>query len=491
MTTGERPYSEGVVLVAGGGPAGLTAAYELARHGVKVVVAEQESFPGGIARTVTHRGYRFDIGGHRFFTKHPLVEELWHELLGEDFLLRPRSSRIFCRNTFFDYPLKPGNVLSGLGIGESLAILASYLRRKVAPIRPEETLADWVTNRFGDRLFELFFRSYTEKVWGVSCREIGAQWAAQRIQGLSLRTAVANMLRRPGTIEDGEPVRTLIGAFHYPRLGPGMMWEALCREIVRHGGEVRFNTRVGRIVVEEGRVAGADLEGPDGKEFLPVGHLVSTMPLSRLVKELDPPPGGEVAAAASSLRYRDFLTVALIVERENLFPDTWIYIHEESLKVGRIQNFGNWSPELIPERGTSCLGMEYFCFEGDPLWSASDEELVALATRELEATGLVPAGVVREGVVVRVPKAYPMYDDGYLDRVAVIREYLAGVRNLQVIGRNGMHRYNNMDHSMLTGLLAARNILGERHDLWDVNADDDYHEEEASPRPPQNRREHI
>jgi len=472
-----RGTCDGPVVIIGAGPAGLTAAYSLARRGVEVIVVEQDCLPGGIAKTVEYKGFRFDIGGHRFFTKFQAVRELWHELLGDELLVRPRVSRIYCRGRFFDYPLRVGNVFLGFGIVESFLILGSYLRSRIFRISPEKTLADWVTNRFGRRLFNLFFRSYTEKVWGVLCDQIGAQWAAQRIQGLSLRTALAAMFRRPGGSGSGEPVRTLIGSFLYPRLGPGMMWDALCRDITEHGGTIRFASSVTRICHENGRIAAVEVKDRHGFSLLAVAHLISTMPLQQVAPTLSESVPSEVLEAAGKLRYRDFLTVALIVNGADLFPDTWVYIHDDALRVGRIQNFKNWSPAMTPDPGKSCLGMEYFCFEDDELWSMTDVDLIGLATSELEATGLVSSGMVIDGTVVRITRAYPMYDEGYQERVTIIREYLAGFDNLQVIGRNGMHRYNNMDHSMLTGLLASRNLFGENNDLWSVNGDEEYHEE--------------
>jgi protoporphyrinogen oxidase len=460
------------VLVAGAGPAGLTAADALSAAGLPVVVLERDLQVGGLARTVEHHGYRFDVGGHRFFTREPEVEKLWREVLGDELLVRPRRSRILYRGRWFEYPLKPVQALVGLGPAEAAAVVASYARAKLRPVRPERTFVDWVTNRFGRRLFDIFFRSYTEKVWGVPCEEIGAAWAAQRIKGLSLRSALAAALR-PG----GPRLRTLIGEFHYPRLGPGMLWEGLARRVRERGGEVRLGHAVEGVLHDGRRVEALRVRGPGGDERLGGGAVVSTLPLRELVAALEPAAPPAVAAAAARLRYRDFLTVALVVDRADLFPDTWLYVHDPSVQVGRIQNFGNWSPALVPEPGRSCLGLEYFCFEGDALWRAPDADLVALAAGELERLGLAPRAAVVDGAVVRMRKAYPVYAPGWEDDLAAVRAHLARFENLQVVGRNGMHRYNNMDHSMLTGLLAARNLLGERHDLWQVGAEETYLEE--------------
>lgn len=460
------------VAVIGAGPAGLTAAGELTARNIPVVVLEQDRQIGGLAKTVEYRGFRFDIGGHRFFTRQEPVLALWKSLLGDDLLVRPRLSRILYGGRYFDYPLRPLNTLKNLGLAESFRILTGYVRARLSPIEPEASLADWITNHFGRRLFEMFFESYTEKVWGIPCTEIRAQWAAQRIRGLSLRTAVFSMLfpawRRGGRL------RTLTDQFFYPRLGPGMMWDVLASRIRGGGGDIRLESPVVAIHHDGGRVTRLETGWGGKRATWEVSHVIASMPLRTLVRRLIPHPPSDVVAAADHLRYRDFLTVALVVDVPDLFPDNWIYIHDETVQVGRIQNFRNWSAEMVPDRARTCLGMEYFCFAGDELWSMDDAALVALATRELAQLGLAPAEKVSDGTVVRMPKAYPVYDGTSADAVAVIREYLDQFENLQVVGRNGMHRYNNMDHSMLTGMLAARNVAGEHHDLWEVNAEDEY-----------------
>jgi protoporphyrinogen oxidase len=359
-------------------------------------------------------------------------------------------------------------------------VLASYAWISLFPIKPEVSFADWVSNRFGRRLFNIFFKTYTEKVWGIPCNTIGAQWAAQRIKGLSLKTAVINMLRPHRFTSGDETIKTLIDEFEYPRLGPGMMWEAFRERTLALGGRVELEWGVTRVRHSNGRVTAVEAVGPDGHRTQPVSHVISTMPLRQLIGALDPPAPAAVQQAANQLKYRDFLTVALIVDRADVFPDNWIYVHDETVKVGRIQNFKNWSPEMVPTASQTCLGLEYFCFEGDGLWSLSDAELVALGTRELEAVGLASGELVVDGAVVRMPKAYPVYDEGYEDALAVVRDYLAHFDNLQVIGRNGMHKYNNQDHSMLTAILAVRNLCGEQFDIWAVNADDEYHEEQGA-----------
>jgi len=476
--SGAPERSPAPVAVIGAGPAGLTAAYELSQRGVPVTLFEADGQVGGIARTVEHHGYRFDIGGHRFFTKVPAVEELWHSLLGPDFLSRPRLSRIFFRRRFFAYPLKPFDTLKNLGVLDSILILASYLARKISPIRPEENFEDWVSNRFGKRLYATFFKAYTEKVWGISCRELSAQWASQRIRGLSVRTALLNMLPG-GLMQRGSALKTLTERFGYPRLGPGMMWEALAARCQEQGALIRLNCRTTRILHDGARVEAVEISCAGETVREPVCRVISTMPLGELVLALTPAAPPEVAAAARRLRYRDFLMVALVIDRADIFPDNWIYIHDAQVQVGRIQNFKNWSPDLVPDPSKSCLGLEYFCFAGDELWEMADHDLVELARRELGTTGLCDPALVVEGAVVRMPKAYPMYDAGSLEALGLIQGYLERFENLQPIGRNGLHKYNNMDHSMLAALLAVRNLYGEHHDLWAINSDDEYLEEQS------------
>jgi protoporphyrinogen oxidase len=466
------------VVIIGAGPAGLTAAYQLAKAQVRATVLEKDAVVGGISRTASHRGFCFDIGGHRFFTKVDAVNQMWREVLtGADFLSRPRLSRIYYRQRFFHYPLRPINALAGLGAWNSLLILASYVKARLFPRRPERTFEQWVTNRFGARLYRTFFKTYTEKVWGMPCSEISAEWAAQRIKGLSLFTAVKNALFG-GRNGGSGGIKTLIDTFDYPRKGPGMMWEAVLARACQGGAVVRLKSPVEKIHWQPGGVthveAGELMTRVTGTNFL------STMPVRELIEKMDPAPPPAILAAARSLKYRDFLTVALVVGRETLFPDNWIYVHDPAVKVGRIQNFKNWSPDMVPDPRKTCIGLEYFCFEHDGLWSMPDEALVALASTEIAKLGLVRREEIEDGVVVRMPKAYPVYDATYRDALATVRTFLAQLPNLQLIGRNGMHKYNNQDHSMLTAMLAVKNILGGRHDLWEVNADENYHEEIGS-----------
>ena len=467
-------------LVCGAGPAGLTAAYQLARQGFPVTVLESSDIVGGISQTASYRGFRFDIGGHRFFTKIRPVEELWEELLGDELIDVPRLSRIHYEGKYFDYPLKAVNALRGLGLWRAAAIVGSYLHARFYPDPVEENFEQWVTNRFGRRLYETFFRTYTEKVWGIPCTEIRAEWAAQRIQSLSLGRAILNASALNKRSSD---IRSLIHTFRYPRLGPGQMWEA-CRDRVREmGGEVLMRHEVTAVELRDDRVVAVRARTPVGERRFEADHVITTMPLRALVHALEPAAPPAVRAAADGLAYRDFIVVALILDAEDLFPDNWIYVHTPGVRVGRVQNFNNWSAAMVPEPGRTCLGMEYFCFEGDSLWESADADLIALATRELAALGLAPRARVVDGTVIRMPKAYPVYDADYSDHLRVIRGHIDPIVNLHTVGRNGMHKYNNQDHSMLTAMFAVQNMQGAHRDLWAVNTDFEYHEEQRVPTP--------
>jgi protoporphyrinogen oxidase len=473
VTPKEIVSADAPIIVIGGGPAGLTAAYELVKQQHTPLVLEKNDKVGGIARTENYRGYHFDMGGHRFFTKSVPVQEFWQEVLGEDFLRRPRLSRIFYENKYFHYPLKPFNALLGLGPIEGVRIIFSYLRWHLFPYKEEETFEQWVTNRFGKRLFETFFKSYTEKVWGIPCSELKAEWAAQRIKDLSLKTAITAMFLKPQ-----ETIKTLIEEFDYPRRGPGMLWTAVQDRINDQGGQVQLNSNVVGIQREGQRITGVTVEENGRSHTLPGSSFISSMPVTQLLKWLDPPPPAPVLKAANQLNYRDFLTVCLIVKKPQLFPDNWIYIHDPSVQVGRIQNYKNWSADMVPDQATTSLGLEYFCNEGDEIWNMPDEALIALGKQEIAKIGLAQPEDVVDGAVFRVEKSYPVYDSEYGASLEIIKEYLATLENLQTIGRNGLHRYNNQDHAMLTGMLAVRNLLyGEQNNLWQVNAEQEYHEE--------------
>ena len=468
------------VLIIGAGPAGLTAAYELNRLGVQSTILEADVVVGGISRTVNHHGYRFDIGGHRFFSKVPLINQLWNEMLGEQFLLRPRLSRIHYRGHFFDYPLRVTNALAGLGVVEAALVGVSYAKARLAPSLPETTFEQWVSNRFGERLYRIFFKTYTEKVWGIPCSEISAEWATQRIKNLSLLEVIRNTFGGGGRCKDGKIITTLIKQFLYPRLGPGMMWEHFEAFLADHGVETVLDRQVEKIWHSRGRVECVGARTSTGNLIkLPADQLISSMPLRQLIESLDPAPPDEVMRAATKLQYRDFLTVVLIVKCESVFPDNWIYIHTPEIMMGRIQNYKNWSPDMVPDPSTTSLGLEYFLMEKDEMWSWPDERIIELGIRECVQLGFISADQVRDGTVVRMKKAYPIYDKVRSENVAILQSYLDGLENLQAIGRNGQHRYNNMDHSMMTGLCAAKNVVGEQNDVWAINVDSEYHEEVA------------
>ncbi len=463
------------VIVVGAGPAGLTAAYLLAQRGAHVTVLEGSTAVGGISQTARYKGYRFDIGGHRFFTKIAPVQALWEELLGDEFIDVPRLSRIHYGGRYFHYPLRAWNALSGLGVVNAVRIVMSYAQAQLRPSPVEETFEQWVTNRFGRRLYEIFFKTYTEKVWGVPCTEIRAEWAAQRIQGLSLARAIlsATVLNRRAT-----DIKSLIHTFKYPRLGPGQMWEACSARVQALGGDVLVQHHVTKLELCDGAVTAVVAETPTGTQRLAADHVVSTTDLRALVRAFGSEAPAPVREAAEGLAYRDFLVVALMLDRADLFPDNWIYVHTPGVKVGRIQNFNNWSRAMVPDAGRTCLGLEYFCFEGDGLWTSDDAALVRLAAAELATLGLAPGATVVDGTVVRMAKAYPIYDSYYRGHLDVVRTLLDAVPNLHTVGRNGMHKYNNQDHSMYTAMLAVENMGGASHDLWAVNTDFEYHEEQ-------------
>jgi protoporphyrinogen oxidase len=460
------------VVIIGAGPAGLAAGHELTREKIQPVILERADRVGGIARTEEYKGFLFDIGGHRFFTKNKEVNKLWKEMMVDDFLRVARLSRIFYKGKYFNYPLRPANAIINLGPIESLLILFSYCKASLIPKPAEDTFEEWVINRFGQRLYQTFFKTYTEKVWGIPCNSIKADWAAQRIKGLSLLVAVSNALF------GGQQPKSLIEQFDYPKLGPGMMWQRFQQHIIDSGGEVRLNCRVEAVLHENHSISGVRYSTGDQVESLNTHHCISSIPVTRLVQLLEPRAPEDVMSAAEKLSYRAFIIVILIVDKENLFPDQWLYVHSPAVRVGRIQNFKNWSRYMVPDQSKTSIGMEYFCNQNDEIWSMADNDLTDMASREIAELGLADANRLIDSHVVRQPQAYPVYDQRYKENLEVIRTYLENFENLQTVGRSGMHRYNNMDHSMQTGILAAQNYSGAGHDLWAINEEKSYLEEE-------------
>ncbi len=461
--------------VIGGGPAGLTAAHVLALKGRPGSVIEAEGTVGGIAKTVEFKGYRFDLGGHRFYTKLKQIQRLWEEMLGDELLLRSRLSRIYYRGRFFNYPLRAQDVFRGLGLVESARCALSYLywHRRLRHSRPQ-SFEEWVRSQFGQRIYDDFFRSYTEKVWGIPGSEIRSEWAAQRIQDFSLWNALLGILG----IRRGQQT-TVIEEFLYPRLGPGQMWEAFRERIEERGIPVHLKRRCVAIRHRSGRVTGISVDSDGSLSEHEVDGVVSTLALNDLIGALDPPAPPPVRDAARRLRYRNLCLVALMTEEEIPFSDNWIYLHDPDTLAGRVQNFGAWSPDMV-RPGTTCLGVEYFCFREDEIWRMSDSDAVEFAREEMARIGLLDPAKVVDGVKVRVPRAYPMYDSGYREAVAEIRGYLESFSNLETCGRNGLHRYNNQDHSMWTAILATLNLTeGTAHDIWSVNTRGEYLEEDG------------
>jgi protoporphyrinogen oxidase len=470
----------------GAGPAGLSAAYELTRHRTPVTVIEKDARQvGGLARTMEFMGCRFDVGPHRFFSKSPEIEALWTEILGADIQPVSRLTRIMYRGKFFDYPIRASNAFWNLGPLETARCLASYAQARMRPVAEPRSFEDWVSNQFGHRLFEIFFKTYTEKVWGISTSQLSADWAGQRIRGLNLVEVIRNALL-PASLRGSEQavVKTLVDAFRYPRLGAGQMWETVAARLASAGHPVRMGEEVMAVRHAGGRVLSVVVRDSRGATLDVLGsEFISTMPIRELISKLQPAAPSVVRQAADGLGYRDFITVNLVLDRAAVFPDQWIYVHDPGVKVGRIANFKNFSAAMVADPGLTGLGLEYFCFERDGMWQASDAELLDLGRRELLTLGICRPDDVKAGMVYRQPKAYPVYDATYLGHVEVVREWLArALPNLWLVGRNGMHHYNNQDHSMMTGILVARNIAtGAQFDPWLVNTDAEYHEERRVP----------
>ena len=524
--------SKPLVIIIGAGPAGLTAALELVRDGrMQPLVLETSNDVGGISRTVEYKGNRMDIGGHRFFSKSDWVMNWWREILpiadadaaveiayqgqrrtlmpsgiagdgagaaapnesGLAMLVRNRLSRIYFLRKYFDYPIKlNATTLTNLGPVRLLKIGVSYVWAMLLPRRPEISLEDFLFNRFGGELYRTFFKDYTEKVWGVPCDRISAEWGAQRIKGVSVIEALRHALRRKQAQETGNTKTSLIEHFLYPRLGPGQLWQEVARRVVAGGGELRFGQKVEGLRHEDGRVCSVlVLDAAANRAEIAADYVISTMPVKDLVAGMEPPAPADVNDIAAALPYRDFITVGLLISKmqanpqatsaraDHMPPDNWIYVQEPDVRIGRLQVFNNWSPDLVADSGKIWLGLEYFCQEGDDLWRMEDAAMLKLAAAELEKIGMISQDDVLDGTVVRVAKTYPAYFGAY-EQFPRVRAWLDGIGNLYLVGRNGMHRYNNQDHSMLTAKLAVEAILEGKLDkaaIWAVNIDDEYHEE--------------
>jgi protoporphyrinogen oxidase len=460
-------------VIIGGGPAGISAATTLVEQKIPCLLIEKDKQVGGLCKTVEYKGFRCDIGGHRFFTKNREIQTIWERTLGDEFLVRPRLSRIYFRKKFFYYPLKVGNALAGLGMADSLKIVSSYLKSQFFPIKPEISFDDWVSNRFGRVLFNIFFKTYTEKVWGIPCTVLSADWAAQRIRNLSLARTLINALG----LKNNAQVASLIDNFHYPRLGPGQMYEAMAARVHANGGEVRKGLQVAEVYHDDRQVTALLTRNGAGGQVLDCSHCFSSMPITDLVQRMSPRPPDEVMNASRALRYRSIITVNLLFKRGAALPDNWVYLHSPEVKAGRLQLYRNWSPAMVPDGDHSSVGFEYFCFEGDELWNLPDAELIEKARQDLSHLRFYNPADLLDSFVVRYAKAYPMYEDGYEKHLSVIKGWLSQFHNLYCICRYGQFRYNNMDHSMMTGILAARRMLGEDADPWSVNCEGEYLEE--------------
>lgn len=455
-------------VILGAGPAGVTAAHELSSQGIECDVIEREKTAGGLCRTLNYDGYLFDIGGHRFLSRSVEVNALWQSVLGEDLLTRQRKSRIFYRGNFFDYPLRPWDALKKMGVAGTLKSLASYTAAQLRPPQDLASFENWMIRRFGRHLYESFFKTYTEKVWGISCRELSSDWADQRIQQLSLFKAVIQAF----TPRANKRIKSLTEAFGYPRQGPGQFYDRLRERCEQKGASFHFKSAVKKIICDGSRIQAVVVADRDGqtREFSG-DHYLASIPITSLIRAFEPEVPANIREAVGNLGFRAFISVNLIYNVKDLFDDNWIYLHSPDVYAGRIQNYKNWSPEMVPLPDTTSLGVEYFCSPGDRLWRLNERDMIQLAVDELEQLGIVERKKYVKGFCVRVAHAYPIYQPGYREALQQIHGYLSNFKNLQMMGRAGLFRYNNSDHAILTGLNAARNVMGEQHDLWTIDPD--------------------
>lgn len=456
------------ILILGAGPAGMACAYELASRGVKSVVIDRNAQAGGMCRTLKFDDFLFDIGGHRFLSRSEEVNQLWRKILGDDLLKVPRISHIYFRKHFFSYPLEVRSTVRNLGFFESARCVLSFIKAKLFGREDLSHFQGWMIKRFGRRLFELFFKTYTEKVWGIPCDQISSDWAAQRIQGLSLGSALKKAFF-PGS---SGHAKSLTQEFWYPRLGPGMFYDEMRKKTEENGGEFRMNEEVKAIFWEKDKINAVEIKGKQsGAVRVSADHFFSSLPLPLFIEKMQPLPDLEIIQAARGLKFRSLIVVYLIIAEAKLFSDHWIYVHAPEVTVGRIQNYKNWSAEMCPDPAMTSLGMEYFVSEGDGLWCLTDQEMIAFALDELCRIGIVKPEKFVKGYCVRVPNAYPIYSPGYQDNLNKLKRFVDGFSNLDCLGRSGLFRYNNSDHALLTGLYGARKLLGEKHSLWDINVD--------------------
>ncbi|MFZ5802788.1 MAG: FAD-dependent oxidoreductase [Candidatus Omnitrophota bacterium] len=458
-------HTQKKTVVMGAGPAGLTCAYELARQQAQVSVIDEQAEPGGLCRTLRRKSYLFDIGGHRFLTHHPEILALWEKFLGEDLLRVPRSSKILFEGKTFEYPLSFLNALSGLGIPESLTCLLSYFASKRARHIDESNFEGWMVKRFGRRLFQIFFESYTEKVWGIPCASISSDWARQRIQDLTLET----MIRRAFLPRKPSGFKTLTREFLYPRLGPGQFFQRLHQETARLGAAFHLQCRVEKIHTGNTGIEGISVRDHEGQEaFIPGDFFFSSIPISEFIRMMEPQAPADIVQASARLHFRSLIAVYLIFNIRDLFPEHWLYIHSPEVKLGRIQNYKNWSPAMVPNFAQTSLGLEYFVDEGDALWKTDNQALLQMGLDELEHLGFKVKKHFVDGFVVRVPNTYPVYGPGYQEILDELRRYMENFKNIQLMGRSGLFRYGNLDSAMMMGLRAARNFLANEKPLWTI-----------------------
>jgi protoporphyrinogen oxidase len=460
------------IVILGAGPAGMSCAYTLAKANHHPLILEKEKEPGGLCRTIDFNGYLFDIGGHRFLSDSEEINRLWAEIMGHDMLRVKRLSRIYYDGKYFNYPLSFLNTFWNIGITKSFICISSYLRCKIFQPGDNNTFEGWITNNFGRKLYDLFFKTYTEKIWAMACRDISADWAIQRIKGLSLGVAIRKTLFG---IKGTSGPKTLKDEFFYPKRGPGEFYKRLERLISAQSGNFLYDTTITNIKHNRQKISSIEIKNCRGGETenIPVDYLFSSIPLPIFIRLLNPPPPQDIMAAADKLRFRSFLVVNIILNKELVFPDQWIYVHSPEVRLGRIQNYKNWNPAMVADPNKTSLGLEYFCTEEDSLWNMKDMDLIHFAVNELEKIHITSRRHLISGFVVRYPNAYPSYCFDYKKNVAAIRAYLEGFSNFQAIGRAGLFRYDNSDRALLTGIYASRNFLGDGpYDIWSDNFDD-------------------